>query len=68
MTRESLGQNFDIFDNKLINLKKELERVFKMKNLVDVSKLMMEENIPLLQEILSKSQKNLTLEKKLKTL
>ena len=28
-----------------------------MKNLVDVSKLMMEENIPLLQEILSKSQK-----------
>ena len=28
-----------------------------MKNLVDVSKIMMEENIPLLQEILSKSQK-----------
>jgi type I restriction enzyme R subunit len=57
MTRESLGQNFDPVDIIFINLKKELERVFKIKNLIDVSKSTIEENIPILEKLLKGSQK-----------
>lgn len=57
MTRESLGQNFDPLDITFINLKKELERIFKIKNLVDVSKSTIEKNRPILERLLKDSQK-----------
>ncbi|VAW71848.1 Type I restriction-modification system, restriction subunit R [hydrothermal vent metagenome] len=50
-TREGLGGNFDPQDPVFISLKKELERLFKKKNLNEVSKEQMEENIKALNDI-----------------
>lgn len=52
-TRESLGGNFDPKDPEFITLKEELERLFKKKNLNEVSKEEMEENIKALEIIYS---------------
>jgi type I restriction enzyme, R subunit len=53
-TRESLLQNFDQDDPHLVSLKEELERIFKNKNLVEVSQERMKENIILLKAIYEK--------------
>ena len=50
-TREMLGGNFDQKDPQFISLREELERLFKKKNLNEVSKEEMEANIKALQEI-----------------
>jgi len=50
-TREMLAGNFDQKDPVFITLKEELERLFKKKNLSEVSKEEMEENIKALNEI-----------------
>jgi type I restriction enzyme, R subunit len=50
-TRESLGGNFDPKDPVFISLKEELERLFKKKNLNEVSKEEMERNIKELELI-----------------
>lgn len=50
-TRESLGGNFDPKDPEFITLKEELERLFKEKNLSEVSKEKMEKNIDALNDI-----------------
>lgn len=50
-TRESLGGNFDQQDPKFISLKEELERLFKKKNLSEISKEQMESNIKALNDI-----------------
>ena len=50
-TRESLGGNFDQKDPRFISLKEELERLFKKKNLNEVTKEEMEANIKALQKI-----------------
>ena len=50
-TREALGGNFDPRDPEFISLKEELERLFKKKNLSEVSKEQMESNINALNEI-----------------
>ncbi len=50
-TREALGGNFDPRDPEFISLKEELERLFKKKNLSEVSKEQMESNIEALNEI-----------------
>jgi type I restriction enzyme, R subunit len=50
-TREALGGNFDPRDPEFISLKKELERLFKKKNLTDVTKEEMESNINELERI-----------------
>ncbi len=50
-TREGLGGNFDQQDPVFITLKEELERLFKKKNLSEVSKEEMESNIKDLNEI-----------------
>lgn len=50
-TRESLGGNFDPKDPVFVSLKEELERLFKKKNLNEVSKEEMESNIKALQAI-----------------
>lgn len=50
-TREMLGGNFDQHDPMFISLKEELERLFKKKNLSEVSKEEMEANIKELEEI-----------------
>ena len=55
-TRESLGGNFDPQDPKFISLKEELERLFKKKNLTEVSKEEMESNIKVLTEIYDKAK------------
>jgi type I restriction enzyme R subunit len=55
-TRESLGDNFDPGDPVFISLKEELERLFKKKNLSEVSKEQMEANISALNDIYSKSK------------
>ncbi len=44
-TREALASNFDQQDPKFITLKEELERLFKKKNLSEVSQAEMNENI-----------------------
>lgn len=46
-----LGSNFDQHDPVFISLKEELERLFKKKNLSEVSKQAMEANIKALQKI-----------------
>ena len=56
-TREMLGGNFDAKDPKFISLKEELERLFKKKNLSEVSKEQMEANIKALNEIYDKAKK-----------
>jgi type I restriction enzyme R subunit len=50
-TREALASNFDHQDPKFINLKEELERLFKKKNLSEVSQQEMNENINALEKI-----------------
>jgi len=55
-TRESLGGNFDQKDPVFISLKEELERLFKKKNLNEVSKEEMERNIKELETIYNASK------------
>ena len=55
-TREGLGGNFDPQDPEFISLKKELERLFKKKNLNEVTKEQMEENIKALNDIYSRAK------------
>jgi type I restriction enzyme R subunit len=55
-TRESLGGNFDPKDPMFVSLKEELERLFKKKNLNEVTKEEMEHNIKELQEIYNASK------------
>jgi type I restriction enzyme R subunit len=50
-TRESLGGNFDPKDPMFVSLKEELERLFKKKNLNEVTKEEMERNIKELEKI-----------------
>jgi type I restriction enzyme, R subunit len=50
-TRESLARNFDQKDPEFISLKEELERLFKKKNLSEVTKEEMEKNIDALNKI-----------------
>ena len=55
-TREGLGGNFDPQDPVFISLKEELERLFKKKNLSEVTKEQMESNIADLNKIYNKSK------------
>ena len=55
-TREGLAGNFDQKDPVFISLKDELERLFKKKNLNEVSKEEMEKNIEALTKIHEKSK------------
>ena len=55
-TREGLASNFDPKDPEFISLKDELERLFKKKNLSEVSKDEMEKNIESLTIIHEKSK------------
>jgi type I restriction enzyme R subunit len=55
-TRESLGGNFDPKDPMFVSLKEELERLFKKKNLNEVTKEEMERNIKELQHIYDASK------------
>lgn len=55
-TREGLGGNFDPQDPEFITLKEELERLFKKKNLSEVSKEQMEANIKDLNDIYSRAK------------
>ena len=55
-TREGLAANFDQKDPEFITLKDELERLFKKKNLSEVSKEEMEKNIEALTAIHEKSK------------
>lgn len=50
-TREALSNNFDQADPKFISLKEELERLFKKKNLREITQQDMKENIPVLNHI-----------------
>jgi type I restriction enzyme, R subunit len=50
-TREALASNFDQQDPKLISLKEELERLFKKKNLSEVTQQEMTANIEVLEKI-----------------
>lgn len=50
-SRESLGGNFDQKDPVFVTLKEELERLFRKKNLNEVTKEEMEQNIKALEEI-----------------
>lgn len=55
-TREGLGGNFDPTDPTFISLKEELERLFKKKNLSEVSKEQMESNIKALNDIYNRAK------------
>lgn len=55
-TREGLGDNFDPRDPEFISLKEELERLFKKKNLSEVTKEQMESNIKALNEIYNRAK------------
>jgi type I restriction enzyme R subunit len=55
-TRESLGGNFDPKDPMFVSLKEELERLFKKKNLNEVTKEEMERNIKELEHIYKTSK------------
>jgi type I restriction enzyme, R subunit len=55
-TREMLAGNFDRKDPEFITLKEELERLFKKKNLTEVTKDEMERNIKALNEIYLKAK------------
>lgn len=55
-TREGLGDNFDPQDPEFISLKEELVRLFKKKNLSEVTKEEMESNIKALNEIYSRAK------------
>lgn len=54
-TRESLSKNFDPKDPIFINLREELERLFKKKNLNQVTKEEMQNNINKLESIFKRS-------------
>ena len=56
-TREMLAGNFDQKDLIFISLREELERLFKKKNLSEVTKEEMEANIKALNEIYDKAKK-----------
>ncbi len=56
-TREMLGGNFDQKDPVFVSLKEELERLFKKKNLTEVTKEEMKANIKALNEIYDKAKK-----------
>lgn len=53
-TRESLLQNFDTADPEFVSLREELERMFKKKNLDEITQTEMTENIVLLNQIYEK--------------
>lgn len=55
-TREALGGNFDPADPVFISLKEELERLFKKKNLNEVTKQEMESNIKALNTIYAEAK------------
>ncbi|WP_010521154.1 type I restriction endonuclease subunit R [Aquimarina agarivorans] len=55
-TREALGGNFDQQSPEFITLREELERLFKKKNLSEVSKEEMETNIDALNAIYDKAK------------
>ncbi len=55
-TREGLGDNFDPRDPEFISLKEELERLFKKKNLSEVTKEQMESNIKALNAIYNRAK------------
>jgi len=55
-TREGLGGNFDPGDPEFVSLKEELERLFKKKNLSEVSREQMEANIKELNDIYSRAK------------
>ena len=55
-TREALGGNFDQKDPEFISLKEELERLFKKKNLNEVTKEEMESNIKELEKIYTEAR------------
>lgn len=55
-TREILGSNFDPKDPVFISLREELERLFKKKNLSEVTKEEMEDNIKQLEHIYGKAK------------
>ena len=55
-TRETLGGNFDQKAPEFISLKEELERLFKKKNLNEVTKDEMESNIRELEKIYGKAK------------
>lgn len=56
-TRELLGGNFDPRDPIFVSLREELERLFKKKNLSEVTKEEMEANIKALNDIYDKAKK-----------
>jgi len=56
-TREMLGGNFDQKDPVFVTLREELERLFKKKNLSEVSKEEMEANIKALNKIYDQAKK-----------
>lgn len=55
-TRESLRDNFDQQDPAFVSLREELERIFKKKNLSEVSQQDLIENLPLLRKIHEKAK------------
>jgi type I restriction enzyme, R subunit len=55
-TRESLGGNFDPADPVFISLREELERLFKKKNLSEISQQEMVDNIEALNKIYTQSK------------
>lgn len=55
-TREQLGGNFDPKDPEFVSLKQELERLFKKKNLNEVSQEQMESNIAALNAIYNRAK------------
>ncbi|MBM7421053.1 MULTISPECIES: type I restriction endonuclease [Chryseobacterium] len=55
-TRESLQHNFDQTDPQFVNLREELERIFKKKNLNETTQTDMLENMHLLQKIYDKAK------------
>lgn len=55
-TREGLGGNFDPADPVFVSLKEELERLFKKKNLSEVTKEQMESNIKALNDIYNRAK------------
>lgn len=55
-TREALASNFDQQDPKFISLKEELERLFKKKNLSEVTQQEMTANIEVLEKIHTRIQ------------
>lgn len=56
-TRESLSRNFDKLDDKFLKLKLELERIFKEKNLNNITIEDIKDNSKILNSIFEKSEK-----------